>query len=316
MGRQIVLRLGQLVPVVLGITFINFMMLNLLPGNTALAVLGQNATKQSLRNLENQLNLNQPLLKRYGNWLSSAISGHLGSSMISREPISKILGQTMPVTGELILLALLISIGVAIPVATISAYRRGRLFDIAARAISMAGLSLPAFIFGILLIFVFTVKLHLFPSTGFTPLSKGLWPNLRTMILPAVTMSAALFATYVRILRADIVEQLQNEDYVQTARAKGISEFQLLTKHVLRNSLFGLVTIIGVNIGILVGATVIVESVFALPGMGQELVQSVNSRDVTVVEGLVLVIAVIVVISNLLADLLYALIDPRVRRGG
>ncbi len=168
---------------------------------------------------------------------------------------------------------------------------------------------------GVLLILIFTVKFHWFPSTGFRPLSAGPWQNLRTVLLPSITLGAVLFANYARILRADMAEQINNEDYVQTARAKGVSHRRMLQHHVLRNSLFGLITVIGVNMGTLIGGTVIVESVFALPGIGQDLVLSITSRDITVVQGIVLLFALAVIFFNLVTDVLYMVVDPRVRYG-
>jgi peptide/nickel transport system permease protein len=179
----------------------------------------------------------------------------------------------------------------------------------------MAALSIPTLILGILFILILSVKFKIFPATGFVPLSGGLGQNLRSMFLPALTISGVLFATYTRLLRADMAEQIATEDYVTVARSKGISKGLILTRHVLRNSLFGLITVVGVNFGTLLGGTVIVESVFALPGIGQLLVASINSRDANSVQGVVLMLAIAVVLVNLLTDVLYALLDPRVHYG-
>jgi peptide/nickel transport system permease protein len=315
MRRLIGKRVLQFIPVLFGVSFLSFLLLNLQSGDTAEMILGENATPQSLALLRSQLHLNQPMLERYFNWLGGLFSGHFGTSLITDQPVIKVIEQRLPVTEEIIVLALVIAIVFAIPMATIAAFKMEGAFDRAIRWISMIGIATPGFVLGIVLILAFTVKLHWFPSTGFVPLSQGLWPNLRTMVLPAITLSAVLFATYTRILRADMAEQLINEDYVQTARAKGVSEQRILIRHVLRNSLFGLVTVIGVNMGTLIAGTVIVESIFALPGVGQDLVSSVTNRDITVVQGLVVLIGVVVVVSNLVADVLYTVIDPRVRYG-
>jgi len=315
MRRLIGKRLLQFVPVLFGVSFLTFALLNALPGDTAEQILGTSATAQSLAELRRQLHLNQPLLERYFTWLGGLFSGHLGSSLITAQPVASVISQRLPVTAELIVLALFGALFLAIPVATIGAFQMEGAFDRISRLVSMFALSTPAFILGVVLILLFTVQVHWLPSTGFSPLSHGIWANLRTMILPTVTLSAVLFATYTRILRADMAEQLINEDYVQTARAKGVTERRMLIYHVLRNSLFGLVTVVGVNMGTLIGGTVIVESIFALPGIGQDLVISITSKDTTVVQGIVLLIGLVVIFSNLFADLLYTVIDPRVRYG-
>lgn len=315
MRRLIGKRVLQFIPVLFGVSFLAFLLLNIEPGDTAQQILGENATPQALALLRKQLHLNEPTLQRYFNWLGGLLHGHLGTSLITNQPVAKVIEQRLPVTEEVIILALLIAIVFAIPLATIAAFKMEGGFDRVIRWVSMLGIATPGFVLGIVLILIFTVKLHWFPSTGFVPLSQGLWANLRTMILPAVTLSALLFGTYTRVLRADMAEQLINEDYVQTARAKGVSEARILIRHVLRNSLFGLVTVIGVNMGTLIAGTVIVESIFALPGLGQDLVSSVTNRDVTVVQGMVVLIGVVVVLSNLVADVLYTVIDPRVRHG-
>jgi peptide/nickel transport system permease protein len=315
MGRLIAKRVLQFIPVTLGVSFLTFAMLNLLPGDTAEAILGTDVTPQALARLRRELDLNAPFFERYVTWLRDLLSGHLGSSLITDQPVATVIAQRLPVTLELIILAMLIALLISIPVAAFAAFRLGGIFDRLSRVWSMIGLSVPSFILGVVLILIFTIEVHWFPSTGFKPLSAGLWANLRTMILPAVTLGTVLFATYTRILRADMAEQLVNEDYVQTARAKGVSEGRLLLLHVLRNSLFGLITVVGVNMGTLIGGTVIIESVFALPGIGQDLVLSITSRDVTVVQGIVLLFAIAVIVSNLLADILYTVADPRVRYG-
>ena len=315
MRRLLAKRLAQFVPVIFGVSFLSYVMVNLLPGDTAIAILGTNATPQALAVLRRELHLNQPLLERHWTWLTTALHGNLGHSLITSQQVSTVIIQRLPVTAELIFLGLLLALLMAIPMAAMAAFRLQSLFDKVTRAIAMSAISTPGFILGILLIFVFTVKVHFFPSLGFKPLSAGLWPNLKTMILPAVTLGVGLFANYARILRADMAEQLINEDYVTMARAKGVSERRLMLKHVLRNSLFGLITVVGLNMGTLIGGTVIVETVFALPGIGQDLVQSINNRDATVVQAIVLLFAFTVVFANLVTDILYTVIDPRVRYG-
>lgn len=308
-------RVLQLIPVLLGVSFITFAILNLLPGNAALAILGQNATRQGVVQLEKQLELNHPFFVRYGDWLWSLLHGNLGHSLQTDQSVASIVGERAPVTIELIVMAILIALLLAIPVAIAAASKTGGLVDRGSALLSMIGLSVPNFIVGLVLILVVAVKVKLFPATGFTPMSSGLLANLTTMFLPALSLSFVLFATYVRMLRADMAEQLATEDYVVAARARGHGQWGVLIRHVLPNSLFGLITVVGLNLGTLFGATVIIESVFALPGVGNLLVTSIYNKDAPTVEGVVVCMAVAVVLANLLADLLYAILDPRVRYG-
>lgn len=308
-------RFLQFIPVVIGVTFITFLLLNLLPGDTAVAILGTNANPQSIAALRRQLHLNEPLLVRYGHWFTSAFTGHLGNSLITQQSVSTVLLQRVPVTLELLILAFLIALIFAVPAAVLAANHPKGLADRASATVAMLGLAVPNFVLGLILILVFAQHLHLFPATGYSSLSSGLGPNLRSLLLPAITVAFVLFATYTRMLRADMLQQLTHEEYVITARAKGISKARLLVRHVLRNSLFSLITVIGVNFGTLIGATVIVESIFALPGLGSLLVSSVYNRDVTVVQGVVVILAVVAVLMNLITDLLYVILDPRVRYG-
>jgi peptide/nickel transport system permease protein len=296
LGRVILKRFLQSIPVLGGVTLVTFMILNVLPGNAALAILGTQATASSQAALEQQLGLNQPLVERYFTWLGHVLQGQLGNSLITRQSVLGELSQRVPVTLELLIFGMVIALVVAIPLAVLAAGRPGGIVDRISAITAMAALSVPTLILGLVFILLLAVKFKLFPATGFSPLSAGLGENLRTMFLPALTISGVLFATYTRLLRADMAEQIATEDYVTVARSKGISKPLILVRHVLRNSLFGLITVVGVNFGTLLGGTVIVESVFSLPGIGQLL-------------------AVAVVTMNLLTDLLYALLDPRVRYG-
>jgi peptide/nickel transport system permease protein len=216
----------------------------------------------------------------------------------------------------LILYAFLVSLLIAVPVALLSARRPGGVFDRISMVLSMGGLSIANYILALLLVYIFAVQLHVLPAIGWVPPSQGLWKNIRSLTLPAVSIAVPLLCFYTRLLRADLLEQLQGEDYVVTARAKGVGEWPVLLRHTLRNSSFGLITVIALNFGTLLGATVIIEDIFSLPGIGHELLSAISNRDVPVVEGAVLVFAVVVVLANLLADLLYSALDPRVRYGG
>jgi peptide/nickel transport system permease protein len=306
-------RLLHAIPVLLGVSFVTFTLMNLLPGGSAVALAGEGATQAEIHDIAVKLHLNEPFFVRYFHWLGGAITGHLGNSLASGQPVSTILGQRLPVTLELVVLAMILSISGAILVATLAARKPRGIVDRVSTVVCMCGLSIPGFALGLVLILIFGVHLRILPVLGFVPLSAGLWENLRTMILPSATLAFSLFSHYVRILRADMADQITGEDYVVTARAKGVPPWKLLIRHVLRNSLFSMLTVVGVNLGVLVGGTVLIEEVFALPGMGQELIQAVLAEDVVVVEGLVLVVSIAVVVSSLLVDLTYALLDPRLK---
>jgi peptide/nickel transport system permease protein len=310
--RLIVRRLLTAIPVIWGVTFLSFTVLNLLPGDAAQALLGADATPAEVAKLSKQLHLDEPFFTRYGNWLGSALSGHLGSSLGSGQPVTTILAQRFPVTFELILYAFVISLLIAIPVATIAARKPGGIFDSISTFIALVGLSIAPYILALLLILLFAVNLSWFPALGWTPISGGFGANLRSLTLPALSLGFPIGCFYTRLLRADVIEQL-NEDYVTTAQAKGLPGWRVLLRHAAPNSMFGLITVVALNVGTLLGGTVIVEQIFGLPGIGEELFQAIQTRDFPVLEGTVVVFAAVVVVIGLLADLLYAVLDPRIR---
>lgn len=311
--RMVGRRVLAAVPVLWGVTFLTFCLLNLLPGDAAQQLLGINATPQEVHALELKLHLNESFWVRYWHWFSGIVTGHLGTSLASNQPVSNLIAERLPVTAELALYAIVMALVFAIPLAVLAAKLRGRFLDKAVTTFSMAGLSIPGFVFGLVLIIVFSVKIRLFPATGFTPIGKGLGANLQSLTLPAATIALALLCTYTRILRGDLVEQMESHDYVLTARLKGLSATAILFKHALRNASFGLITITGLTLGALLGGTVISEQIFGLPGMGSEMLSAINNRDIPVVEAIVVIIAVAVVVLNLLVDVIYSILDPRIR---
>jgi peptide/nickel transport system permease protein len=308
-------RLLLAVPILLGVSILTFWVLDLIPGNAAQQLLGAEATPQQIATLEARLGLDQPPVQRYLGWLGGALTGDLGSSLVSSQPVTGLLGERLAVTGELVALAFLVSLGLAVPVALLAAHRPGRMFDRASMLISITGLSVANYVLALLLVLLFAVQFTLLPAIGYVPLSQSVGGNLRAMVLPTVAIAFPLFCFYTRFLRGDLVDQLHGEDYITTARAKGIGPWQVLVRHAFRNSAFGLITVVGLNLGTLIGGTVIIEQIFALPGMGQLLLQAINTRDFVVVQGCVVVFAVVAVVANLVADLLYALLDPRIRYG-
>jgi peptide/nickel transport system permease protein len=308
-------RLLAAIPVLWGVTFLTFVLMNLLPGNAAQELLGANATPAEVRALELKLHLNEPFWTRYWHWLSGVLHGDLGASLTSGQSVTSILAQRLPVSFELMIYAFCISVLLAVPVAAAAAHRPGGWADRLSMMVSMAGLSIAPYVLALLLIFIFAVRLQVLPAIGFVPLGQSVVGNIKSLTLPALAIGLPLACFYTRLLRADMVEQMQSEDYVVTARAKGVASWQVLIRHAMRNSMFGFLTVLGLNLGTLIGALVIIEPIFALPGIGQVLLQSINDRDIVVVEAVVLVFAVIVVLANLLTDLLYALLDPRIRYG-
>jgi peptide/nickel transport system permease protein len=311
--RMIGRRLLLAIPVIWGTTFLTFCLMNLLPGTAASALLGASATPESIAALNVKLGLNEPFPTRYLDWLGNALHGNLGTSLATGQPVTSLVLSRLEVSGELIALAFLLALGCAIVVATAAARRPGGIADWISVVVSTAGLSVPSFVVALALVLVFAVKLKVVPPLGFVPISANLGWNLRTLILPAVTLAVGIFAVFNRLLRADLIDQLQTEDYVTTARAKGASPWRVLIRHALRNSLFGLLTVAGLQIGALFGTTVVVEQVFSIPGVGQQLLSAISNEDVPVVEGIVALIATITVLANLTADLLYAVLDPRIR---
>lgn len=303
------------VPVLWGVTFLTFAFMNLLPGNRARQLLGEQATPEQVRELEMQLGLDKPFLVRYLDWLGGVLRGDLGASLGSGQSVTDILGQRLPVTLQLGLYGLIVSVALTIPVALLAVRRPGGIADRLSMAISILGLSFPNFVLAILLVFVLAVTFTLFPAIGYVPLSVSVVGNIHSLTLPAAAMGIPLFCYYTRLLRGDLLEQMQSEDYVDTARAKGISAWRVLARHALPNSMFGFVTMVGLNLGALLGGTVIIEQIFSLPGIGRALVLAINGHDVLLVQAIVLLLACAVVLANLLTDIVYMILDPRIRHG-
>jgi peptide/nickel transport system permease protein len=305
-------QLLRLVAVLFCVTLLTFLIVNILPGDVAVAILGGLATPQDLAGLRADLGLDRPLLVRYFDWLGSALSGDLGRSHRSGEPVAQAIIDRLPVSLQLMVMAQLIALGIAVPAALFSVRRPGGLFDRLSTSTAFGFLAVPNFMLGIVLIYLFSVTFDLLPATGFTPLSEGLWGNLESMILPALTLGLIEWTVLMRVLRSDLLTTLK-EDFILLARAKGLPPWRVLLGHALRPSSFTLITIVGLNIGGLIGGAVIVEQIFALPGVGRLLLGGIFNRDLILVQGTVSFIAVAFVVVNFLVDMLYAVLDPRVR---
>lgn len=306
-------RLLATVPVLVGVTLLSYGIVSLLPGNAAQQLLGAGATPPQTHALSMRLHLDEPFVVRYIRWLVGALHGDLGSSLSDGQPVSSVVAQRFPPTFELVLFGFFISVVFAVPVAVVAARRPNGVVDRLTAAFSLLGLSAAPYVLALVLVLVFAVFLRVLPAFGYVPLSQSLTGNVRSLTLPAVSIGFPLFCFYTRLLRADMVAQSRAEEYVVTARAKGAGPWRVLIGHVLRNSLFGLFTVVSVNLGTVIGATVIIEQIFSIPGIGQELLHAINTRDVVVVEAITMVFALVVVLANLLGDMLQLGLDPRIR---
>ncbi len=305
-------RLLQLAFVLLAVTFLSFLMLNLLPGDTAQVVCGISCNEAGLQKTREQLGLDKPLPVRYVQWLGDMAKGDMGTSAIFHTSVSETLKQRLPVTIELLIYSQLLALLMAVPIALIAAQRAGSFFDRSSTTIAFGMLSVPDFVAGILLILIFAVNLGWFPVTKDVAFTSDPIANLHDFFLPALTLALGEMAVYMRLLRTDLIATLQ-EDYVTMAKAKGISSRRVLLRHAFRPASFSLVTVIGLDMGRLIGGAFIVESLFALNGIGSYIVVSIQERDYIPVQGGVVLVAVAYVLINFGVDMLYAVIDPRIR---
>jgi peptide/nickel transport system permease protein len=305
-------RLLAAIPVVIGVSFMTFAVMSLLPNTTAQAILGLNASPSAVAALNHELGLDQPFWVQYWHWLDRVLHGNLGTS-IQGLSVNHELAIHVPTTLLLLAYALVVSVGLAIIVAALAARRPNGIFDRLSLVVSMLGLSAAPYAFAFLLIIIFAVKLQWFPVLAGPVNSPTSF--FRNLTLPACAIGFGLFAIYTRLLRADIVEQMQREDYIVTAKAKGVAPWRVLTRHAMRNSMFTLITVVGLNLGGLVGAAAIIETIFQVQGIGNDLITGITNHDTPLIEGIVLVFALVTVAGNLLADLAYVVLDPRIRYG-
>jgi peptide/nickel transport system permease protein len=310
--RYLIVRVIGVIPTLIGISILVFGVTYLIPGDPALIMAGSEATPEVVANLRQQWGLDQPVYVRYLAWLGNIARGNLGDSYFSRQTVLQLVGNALPVTVELAILSLLVAVLIAIPTGIVSAVKAGSWFDLCAATLGFIGLSIPSFWLGIMLIYVFAVYLQQLPAGGFTPLSAGLWPNLQSMILPSIALGTFASTQLMRYLRASLLDVL-HADYVRTSRAKGLRERSVLLRHAVRNALIPFTTVLGVQMGYLLGGTVIAESVFALPGIGRLVLTAVLNRDYQVATGIIFLIATTFVLINLVVDMIYPILDPRVR---
>jgi peptide/nickel transport system permease protein len=314
MAKFIGRRLLYLLPVLFAVTLLTFLIASLLPGDLAFTILGDQATPEKVEALRKQMGLDRPIWERYFVWLWSVLQGDLGRSFRTGETVLAAVLDRLPVSLELMLLAEVLGLVIAIPLAILCAVKSGSAIDRFLTGLAFGKLSLPPFMVAILLIYLFAVELGWLPATGWVPFAEDPWGNIRSFILPALTLGIAEWPVLMRVLRSDMIATLQ-EDYIAMAKAKGLKPWRILMVHALKPSSLTLVTVTGINIGRLIGGALIIETIFALPGLGRLLVGAIYARDFIILQGVVLFVAVGFVVVNFIVDMLYAVLDPRIRHG-
>jgi peptide/nickel transport system permease protein len=312
MQEYILRRLMLVVPTVLGVTLLVFLMMHFIPGDPVTLLLGNNYTEGTAAAIRHEYGLDRPLHVQYVIWLKHLVRGDWGHSIIANRPIFTDLMSRLPVTFELIMLSMSFALLVAIPAGVIAALRPYSWRDYAAMTTALVGVSVPEFFMGVLLILCFALAWDVLPAVGYVSLTDSLWGNLQHMVLPAVTLGLARAALLTRLIRASMMEVIRL-DYVTTARAKGVREWAVVLRHALKNALIPTVTVLGLQVGFLIGGAIVVETVFSVPGVGSFGIGAIALRDYPQVQAFVLLFALGFVLVNLVVDILYALLDPRIK---
>jgi peptide/nickel transport system permease protein len=312
MLAYVVRRLIATVPVMAVVAFFVFSLLYIAPGDPAAVIAGDQATPADVERIRQSLGLDRPFLIRFGEWVWQILHGDLGTSIFTNLPVTAMMAQRFEPTLSLMLITLSFAVAVAVPIGVIAAWKAGTWIDRAIMAFAIFGFSVPVFVIAYLLAFVFALELEWLPVQGYTPLAEGIWPWLQNLILPAIALGCVYIALIARITRAAMLEVLQ-QDYIRTARAKGIGQRGILFVHALKNASVPIVTVIGIGVALLIGGAVVTESVFAIPGLGRLTVDAILRRDYPLIQGLVLLFSFLYVLVNLLVDLSYTLLDPRIR---
>lgn len=315
MKAYLIKRLLSVLPVLFIVSLLVFMIIHLTPGDPASVMLGDEATPEEVAALREQLGLNMPLYQQYFQWIGNALKGNLGYSYFMQQSVTEAIFARLGPTLSLAVMAQLIAVIIAIPIGIISARKRGTVTDQSLMSLSLLGLSIPNFLLSLFLVLIFTVNLKWLPVAGYRPLSDGLWTHFRYLIIPATALGTITAALIARMTRSSMLEVL-NANYIKTARSKGVKERGVIYRHALRNAFLPVLTVIGQTFAGLVAGAAVLETIFNIPGVGQLIVNSVQRRDYSVIQGAVLFITVAFVFINLLVDLLYSVIDPRVRLNG
>jgi len=315
MARYTIHRMAQMVPVLFFVTIVLFFVMRLLPGDPILVLAGDEAgslDQETIELMRDQLGLNDPVFVQYFNWVSDAVQGDLGRSTRNNLPVMEELVRRIPATAQLAALSIAVAAAIGITTGIIAAVKRNSIADFGATLLAMFGVAIPNFWFSIILISIFVVWLGWLPSSGFVPIWEEPVRGIKLMILPVTALGTTLAAAIMRQTRSNLLEVL-NQDYVRTARAKGVSELRVITRHALANALLPVITVVGLQLGSLLAGSVIIESMFSIPGLGRLAVQAISSRDYPMLQGVVLLFTLITVLVNLITDLSYAIIDPRIR---
>jgi peptide/nickel transport system permease protein len=312
MFAYVVRRVVATIPVMAVVALFVFSLLYIAPGDPAAVIAGDQASPADVERIRQNLGLDRPFLVRFGEWVWQILHGDLGTSIFTNLPVTTMIAQRFEPTLSLMAITLCLAVTVAVPIGVLAAWKAGTWIDRIIMAFAVFGFSVPVFVIAYLLAFVFALELEWLPVQGYTPLSEGIWPWLENLILPAIALGCVYIALIARITRAAMLEVLQ-QDYIRTARAKGVGQRGILFVHALKNASVPIVTVIGIGIALLIGGAVVTESVFAIPGLGRLTVDAILRRDYPLIQGVVLLFSFIYVLVNLAIDLLYTLLDPRIR---
>jgi peptide/nickel transport system permease protein len=312
MLAYVVRRVLATIPVMAVVALFVFSLLYIAPGDPAAVIAGDQATPADVERIRQSLGLDRPFLVQFGDWVWNILHANLGTSMFTGLPVTKMIAQRLEPTMSLMAVTLVFAIAVAVPLGVVAAWRAGSLLDRAIMAFAVFGFSVPVFVVGYLLAYLFALQLEWLPVQGYTPLSEGLWPWFSNLILPAIALGCVYIALIARITRAAMLEVLA-QDYIRTARAKGIGQAGILFVHALKNASVPIVTVIGIGIALLIGGAVVTESVFVIPGLGRLTIDAILRRDYPVIQGVVVLFSFVYVLVNLLVDLVYTFLDPRIR---
>jgi peptide/nickel transport system permease protein len=312
MLAYILRRILATLPVMAIVALFVFSLLYIAPGDPAAVIAGDNASPADVERIRQGLGLDRPFLVQFGTWLWRILHLDLGTSIFTNLPVSAMIAQRLEPTLSLMAITLVLTILIAVPLGVVAAWKAGSWMDRTIMAFAVFGFSLPVFVIGYVLAYVFALELEWLPVQGYTPLAKGVWPWLENLILPAIALGCVYIALIARITRAAMLEVLQ-QDYVRTARAKGLGQRNILFLHALKNAAVPIVTVIGIGVALLIGGAVVTESVFAIPGLGRLTIDAILRRDYPVIQGIVLFFSFVYVLVNLIVDLVYTLVDPRIR---
>ena len=305
-------RVLSTVPVMAIVALFVFSLLYIAPGDPAAIIAGDQASPDDIERIRQGLGLDRPFLVQFGSWLWRILHGDLGTSIFTSLPVSSLIAQRIEPTLSLMLLTLVLTIVVAVPLGVLAAWKAGSLIDRVIMAFAVSAFSLPVFVVGYVLAFVFALQFEWLPVQGYTPLAEGFLPWLHNLILPAIALGSVYIALIARITRASMLEVLQ-QDYIRTARAKGLDQRSILFVHALKNAAVPIITVIGIGVALLIGGAVVTESVFAIPGLGRLTIDAILRRDYPVIQGIVLMFSFLYVLVNLMVDVTYTLVDPRIR---